>query len=69
MAYVRTVKTARERRRSRSCGPRGGGRATSSMSDPLMTRRRSEALKAAAVQRIADGQGELDLGLDRTERR
>ena len=26
-----------------------------------------EALKAAAVQRIADGQGELDLGLDLTE--
>ena len=68
MAYVRTVKTASgPARRSSGGGPATGGRATSSMSDPLHDEAQVEALKDAAVQRIADGQGELDLGLDLTE--
>ena len=67
MAYVRTVKTASgatavqivwsSRRGSRNIEHVGSAHDEAQV----------EALKAAAVQRIADGQGELDLGLDLTE--
>jgi hypothetical protein len=67
VAYVRTVKTASgatavqivwsSRRGSRNIEHVGSAHDEAQV----------EALKAAAVQRIADGQGELDLGLDLTE--
>lgn len=67
MAYVRTVKTASgaiavqivwsSRRGSRSIEHVGSARNDAEV----------EALKAAAQQRIAQGQGELDLGLDLAE--
>ena len=67
MAYVRTVKTASgatavqivwsSRRGSRNIEHVGSAHDEAQV----------EALKAAAGQRIADGQGELDLGLDLTE--
>ena len=64
MAYVRTVKTASgatavqivwsSRRGSRTIEHLGSAHDEAEV----------EALKAAAGQRLADGQGELDLGLD-----
>ena len=66
-SYVRTVKTTSARQRSRSSIRHTGsgdiehiGFAYDDMEFKL--------LKAAAHQRMADGQGELDLGLEVTER-
>ncbi len=63
MPYVRTVKTDSARRRCRSSGHCGAVRGRSSTSGPRTTTPELEPLKAAAGQRIAAGQTELDLGL------
>ena len=63
MAYVRTVKTARGRRRCRSCGRRGAGSRSIEHLGSAHDEVELEALKAAAAQRLAAGQTELDLGL------
>jgi hypothetical protein len=62
--YVRTVKTASGATAVQIVYSSNGGRGISSTSAWRHDDAELELLKAAARQRLAAGQGELDLGLD-----
>ncbi len=63
VAYMRTVKTASGRGRCRSCTAHGVGARRVEHLGSAHDDQELEALKAAARQRLAGGQGELGLGL------